>query len=77
MKSLLILGAILALQPAVAAPSLRILPLGDSITQGYQSSDTAGYRGPLWTLLKNAGYDVRKTDDPQCFYRIRIHLGSK
>lgn len=39
-------------------PSLRVLPLGDSITEGYQSSETAGYRGPLWTLLTDAGYAV-------------------
>ena len=43
---------------ALAVPSLRVLPLGDSITEGYQSSETAGYRGPLWTLLTDAGYAV-------------------
>ena len=34
------------------------MPLGDSITNGTGSDDTAGYRGFLWTLLKDAGYDV-------------------
>ena len=43
---------------AWATPSLRIMPLGDSITQGAKSENTAGYRGPLWTLLKEAGYNV-------------------
>ena len=41
-----------------AAPSLRIMPLGDSITRGDKSQDTAGYRGPLWTKLLAAGYNV-------------------
>ena len=41
-----------------AGPALRIMPLGDSITYGSGSTATAGYRGPLWTALKNAGYTV-------------------
>lgn len=36
-------------------PVVRILPLGDSITYGSQSS-LAGYRQPLYDLLVNAGY---------------------
>ena len=43
---------------AWATPSLRIMPLGDSITRGDKSPDTAGYRGPLWTKLLAAGYNV-------------------
>ena len=43
---------------AYATPILRVMPLGDSITNGSGSNDTAGYRGFLWTFLKNAGYDV-------------------
>ena len=39
-------------------PVLRIMPLGDSITEGAGATSTAGYRGPLWTLLANAGYNV-------------------
>ncbi|KAK3616372.1 hypothetical protein LTR56_025995 [Elasticomyces elasticus] len=35
----------------VTGLDLRILPLGDSITQGYQSSDGNGYRQDLLTLL--------------------------
>ena len=42
----------------LANPTLRIMPLGDSITYGSGSTATAGYRGPLWTSLKNAGYEV-------------------
>ncbi|MFG2488613.1 FG-GAP-like repeat-containing protein [Streptomyces virginiae] len=42
--------------PAAAAPQpqppvLKIMPLGDSITEGANSSDGAGYRGPLWKLM--------------------------
>ena len=43
---------------AWGAPVLRVMPLGDSITQGSKSEDTAGYRGPLWTKLLAAGYNV-------------------
>ena len=43
---------------AWGTPSLRIMPLGDSITRGDKSQDTAGYRGPLWTKLLAAGYNV-------------------
>jgi len=42
----------------LGTPVLRVMPLGDSITNGTGSNDTAGYRGFLWTLLKNAGYNV-------------------
>ncbi len=41
-----------------AAPALRILPLGDSITEATGDYPGGGYRGPLWTLLRNAGYNV-------------------
>ena len=51
------------------------MPLGDSITKGYSGSYnsrgqhiTIGYRGPLFTLLITAGYDVdfvgTRTDGP-------------
>ena len=32
-------------------PVLRIMPLGDSITEGAGAGSTGGYRGPLWTKL--------------------------
>ena len=47
-----------AMSNRVEAAKLRIMPLGDSITQGHSSTDTAGYRGLLWEGLKSAGYDV-------------------
>ncbi len=40
----------------VAAPPIRILPVGDSITYG--SSVAGGYRLPLYQLLTAAGYNV-------------------
>ena len=42
-------------QPALSEP-VRIMPLGDSITQGDADHDT--YRRPLWKSLKGEGYDV-------------------
>lgn len=41
-----------------AAASVRIMPLGDSITVGVGDGGNGGYRGPLWAALANAGYDV-------------------
>jgi lysophospholipase L1-like esterase len=38
-----------------AAPVVRILPLGDSITSGFNSPPHWGYRGPLWSLLTTGG----------------------
>ncbi|MER6782971.1 MULTISPECIES: FG-GAP-like repeat-containing protein [unclassified Streptomyces] len=40
-----------AATPLPAAPLLRIMPLGDSITAGAYSSTEAGYRAPLWGLM--------------------------
>ncbi len=34
---------------------LRLMPIGDSITAGYQSSNGTGYRGPLWAELTKQG----------------------
>lgn len=42
----------------VVNPTIRIMPLGDSITAGTGSTDGNGYRTPLWTKLKEAGYNV-------------------
>ena len=41
---------------ASAAPPLRVMPVGDSITYG--SSVNGGYRLPLYDLLTNSGYTV-------------------
>ncbi|MEU3724521.1 FG-GAP-like repeat-containing protein [Streptomyces sp. NPDC031705] len=56
--SLLASTALLALgiTPSSAAPQpspplVRIMPLGDSITSGVNSSGGAGYRLPLWNLM--------------------------
>lgn len=43
-------------EPEVAVGVVRIMPLGDSITQGHVRF--ASYRRPLWQLLKQAGYRV-------------------
>jgi lysophospholipase L1-like esterase len=48
-----------AAAPAAAAPSsLRLEPLGDSITDGYQSTTGNGYRGPLYDELKSEGHTL-------------------
>ncbi len=41
--------------PPPSAGGLKIMPLGDSITDGVDGTDIAGYRGPLNTLLNTAG----------------------
>lgn len=35
--------------------TLRLMPIGDSITSGYKSSTNNGYRGPLYSELINQG----------------------
>src|SRR5688500_15993420 len=48
-----------SLAPAQTPPPVRIMPLGDSITFGAGgTANLGGYRGPLYTLLTNAGYNV-------------------
>jgi len=46
----------------LSAETVRIMPLGDSITEGYMetldNSNFYGYRGPLWYLLQDAGYEA-------------------
>src|SRR6185295_13727487 len=57
LRSLFALGFIAGLANATASPPpVRILPLGDSITYGYDTP--GGYRLPLYQLLTNAGYNV-------------------
>lgn len=45
---------------AMAVESIRIMPLGDSITRGssYAGNVAGGYRTELWKDLTNAGYAV-------------------
>ena len=51
--------------PSLTAATLRIMPLGDSITAGYTDNPTwnepfeFGYRSGLYTRLTNAGYDFQ------------------
>ncbi len=45
-----------AAEQAPAATALRLMPLGDSITDGVGSSSGNGYRGPLWDQLSGRGY---------------------
>ncbi|MCW1886667.1 GDSL-type esterase/lipase family protein [Luteolibacter flavescens] len=54
-RQLLAPVAILSCSILAAAPPMRILPMGDSITEG---SGGLNYRAPLRTLLTNAGYEV-------------------
>ena len=50
------LGMVLGVAAAAWGGELRIMPMGDSITYGSHSAATAGYRGPLYTRLTDAGY---------------------
>jgi lysophospholipase L1-like esterase len=51
-----LLGATLSPLPAMAEEPLRVMPLGDSITEG--ANGDATYRYFLWHDLLNAGYAV-------------------
>ncbi len=42
----------------VPASSLRVMPLGDSITDGVGSTTAAGYRKPLWDRLAAGGHTI-------------------
>lgn len=44
-------GTLFKRETIAGGTKLRILPLGDSITVGVQSSDDNGYRGPLQQAL--------------------------
>ena len=48
--------ALVLMASVFAGTPLRVMPLGDSITQGYGAP--GGYRAPLYQLLTNAGFDV-------------------
>jgi lysophospholipase L1-like esterase len=49
-----------AYSPCKASPC-KILPLGDSITHGYNSTDDAGYRSQLFKLIVTANQNVTFT----------------
>ncbi len=55
--NMLLLGCFAA--NAMAGESVKILPLGDSITRGYYgSANNNGYRKPLYLNLINNGYNI-------------------
>jgi lysophospholipase L1-like esterase len=54
----LLLGALTLWSRVALAVTWKILPIGDSITAGANTSDTSGYRKPLKTLLDGAGYST-------------------
>src|SRR5678815_5672583 len=52
---------VLTLSAGAQSPPIRIMPLGDSITDGssFDSPDgSGGYRLKLYTMLTNIGYNV-------------------
>jgi lysophospholipase L1-like esterase len=50
---------LLVVPQIVFAAAIRLMPLGDSITKGVGSSDTSGYRKPLYNRIMGfGGYDV-------------------
>lgn len=42
----------------IPADAIKIMPLGDSITMGVNSSDLGGYRVTLWSEIESAGWHV-------------------
>ena len=63
----------------IAADPVKVMPLGDSITRGWTSSDGSGYRLPLYTrLTKEAGWSLdfvgSQSDGPTSFLE-RQHEG--
>lgn len=60
-KFIMILLIFMGVSVLYSAP-VRIMPLGDSITEGHietaDSSNFSGYRSPLWHMLQNAGYET-------------------
>ena len=57
LSALLAAGSLLGFTAASEAAPLRIMPMGDSITEGFGTSNDAGYRGPLQQLLIDNGVD--------------------
>lgn len=54
-------GGSAAFNPCAGSNPCKILPLGDSITHGYASSDDAGYRSQLYKLILAASQKVTFT----------------
>ena len=55
-KTLPLIAAALIATPVSAQPPVKLLPLGDSITQGHRIQQS--YRYPLWQTLIDAGIEV-------------------
>ena len=51
--------------PCPASGACKILPLGDSITYGLQSTDGSGYRGPLFKTALQANQSITFTGSQQ------------
>lgn len=43
---------------STSATPIKIMPLGDSITRGFGSIDSGGYRRPLYNMLTQNGWNV-------------------
>ncbi len=54
--AMIVINAVAVAQLLPNAPLLRVMPLGDSITEGYPVP--GGYRAMLYQLLINAGYNL-------------------
>jgi hypothetical protein len=52
----LLLAAVLVILRATCEPRIRIMPLGDSITQG--AADADSYRRPLWNRPAHSDFDM-------------------
>lgn len=65
----------------ISKTHVKIMPLGDSITQGFNSSDLRGYRTPLWNLAQRADWSIdfvgSLEDEPyeQKIWRHEGHYG--
>jgi hypothetical protein len=53
-----LLSLVLGAASSVLAASISVLPLGDSITYGYGSSDGNGYREEFYNRVVEAGNEV-------------------
>ena len=57
-KITLSVAAVILVCTGLSAGAFRIMPLGDSITEGLGSTGDVGYRRPLYLGLTSMGYDV-------------------
>jgi lysophospholipase L1-like esterase len=50
--------AIFAMPCSIQASTLRLMPIGDSITSGFQGTNNNGYRGTLYNSLVSQGHQT-------------------